>query len=190
MINRVVLLAFGVLLVFGVFGCSSEVFVEPVEPGVPICLQSASQADLMAICEDVLVRMHFEIEKYDVEKGYVKTWPLRGAQFFEFWRSDNAGKDNGVISNLHSALRTVELQITGSQGQFCVECKSRLRRLSIPESELTSTGVSAGIFTGGSTRFQKLRPVSDDLDWIEMGSDTALEQRILGRILGKSEVKE
>ena len=184
MINRVVLLAFGVLLVFGVFGCSSEV---SVEPEVPISLQSASQADLMTICEDVLVGMQFQIEKYDIEKGYIKTWPLRGGQFFEFWRSDNAGSENKAISNLHSVLRTVELQLTQADGQFSVECKSRLRRLSIPERKFSGTMNSAGVFAGGSWKFLRLRPVSENVDWIEMGSDSALEQKILGRILAKSE---
>ncbi len=182
MTNRVVLLVFSVLLVFGVFGCSSEVYVEP---GVPISIQSASQEDLMTICEDVLVRMHFEIEKYDIDKGYIKTWPLRGGQFYEFWRSDNVGAENAAISNMHSVLRTVELQLTETDGRFSVECKSRLRRLSIPETDLSATASAGGIFTGGTTKFQKLRATSEDIDWIEMGSDSALEQRVLGRILAR-----
>jgi hypothetical protein len=183
-INRVVFWLFSITIVIGIFGCSSQVHVDP---DTPICLSYSNQADLMAVCEDVLVRMNFEIEKYDVDRGYIKTRPLRGAQFFEFWRSDNAGSANASTSNLHSVLRTIELQLTDDNGGFCVECTSQLRRLSIPEPKLSSTSINNGIFTGGSRTLQKLRPKQRNLDWIEMGSDTKLEQKILGRILAKIE---
>lgn len=184
MINRVILCVFGVLVVFGVLGCSSEVYVKP---GVPVCLSSTSRDQIMDLCEDVLVRMQFEIEKFDTDKGYINTRPLRGSQFFEVWRSDNVGADNRATSNLHSILRTVELQITEDNGSFCVECKSQTRRLSIEESELSNSSANFGIFTGGSRTFQKLRPVQENLDWIDLGPDPELQQRILGRILARDE---
>jgi len=184
MVNRAVLFLFGFLIVIGVFGCSSEI---AVEPGVPVCLTSASRSEAMDTCEDVLVGMHFEIEKFDLDKGYIKTRPLRGAQFFEFWRSDNVGSKNTGQSNLHSVLRTVELQIDEDQGRYCVECKSQMRRISIEKDELDNHSVNSGIFSGGRSSFQKLRPKSENLEWIQMGPDTDLEQRILGRILFKDQ---
>jgi hypothetical protein len=182
-INKFVVFTLGILLVFGLFGCVKQVHVEPDQP---ICLSAASRTQLMDICEDVLVTMQFEIEKFDVDKGYIKTRPLRGGQFFEFWRSDNAGSTNFSDSNMHSVLRTTELQITPDADGFCVDCTVLRRRLSIKESELTSSSINTGIFTGGSRTFQKLRPIQKDLDWIEMPADTKLQQRILGRILGSS----
>jgi hypothetical protein len=150
-------------------------------------MSADSRVETMKLCEDVLVRMLFEIEKFDVDKGYIKTRPLRGGQFFEFWRSDNVGSENSKRSNLHSVLRTVELQVDESGGQFCVECTSHMRRLSIEESDITSFSISRGIFSGGSRKFQKLHPEAKDLEWIDMGSDSELEKRILGRIMFKGE---
>jgi hypothetical protein len=184
MVNKAVLFLLVFLVVFGVFGCSSEI---SVEPGVPVCLFEGNIGEAMDICEDVLVKMHFQIEKFDVDKGFIKTRPLRGAQFFEFWRSDNVGAENKKNSNMHSILRTVELQITENNGEFCVECDTRMRRLSIPSRDLSGSTGKGGTFTGSSRSFPKLRPDTDNLEWIEMGTDSALEQRILGRILYKSE---
>lgn len=181
MVNRAVLFLFGFLVVFGVFGCTGEV---AVEPGVPVCFSADSRGAAMAVCEDVLVRMHFKIDKFDVDKGYIKTRPLRGGQFFEFWRSDSVGTENKRMSNMHSVLRTVELQVDESEGQFCVECTTHMRRLSIEETKVTNSSLNRGIFSGSRT-FQKLHPKSENLEWIAMGSDEKLEQRILGRILYK-----
>ena len=185
MINRAVLFLFSFLAVFGVFGCSSGSAVLPLAPGEDVCFTTDSLAAAMAVCEDVLVRMHFEIEKFDVDKGYIKTRPLRGGQFFEFWRSDNVGAENSKLSNLHSVLRTAELQVAESDDQFCVECTVHMRRLSIEETEITSYSINRGIFSGSRT-FQKLRPDTEYLEWIDMGSDSKLARRILGRILFKS----
>ena len=184
MVNRAVLSLFGFLVVFGVFGCSSEV---AVEPGVPVCMSLGSRGEAMKLCEDVLVGMHFEIEKFDTGKGFIKTRPLRGAQFFEFWRIDNAGSENASTSNMHSVLRTAELQLAESDGRFCVECKVQMRRLSIEEAKLTNSSTNTGIFSGGSRTFQKLHPDTENLEWIDLGQDSALEKRILGRIMYKFE---
>lgn len=184
MVNRAVLSLFGFLVVFLGFGCSSEV---AVEPGVPVCLSMGSRGEAMKLCEDVLAEMHFEIEKFDTGKGYIKTRPLRGAQFFEFWRIDNAGSHNAAMSNQHSILRTTELQLAESDGRFCVECKVHMRRLSIEEAKLTNRSINRGIFSGGSRTFQKLHPKTENLEWIDMGPDSALEKRILGRIMYKFE---
>jgi len=184
MINRAVLLLFGFLVVLGVSGCSSEI---AVESGAPVCMSADSIDQAMKLCEDVLVKMHFEIEKFDTDKGYIKTRPLRGAQFFEFWRKDNAGSKNAAMSNQHSVLRTAQLQVTENQGKFCVECSVDMRRLSIEEAELADNSINTGIFSGGSRTFQKLHPEKEKLDWIDMGSDSELEKRILGRILYKIE---
>ncbi|MCF7956621.1 MAG: hypothetical protein K9M75_12530 [Phycisphaerae bacterium] len=181
MVNRAVLSLFGFFVVFGVFGCSSEV---AVEPGMPVCMSLDSRLEAMKLCEDVLVRMYFEIEKFDTDKGYIKTRPLRGAQFFEFWRIDNAGSENASMSNLQSVLRTAELQLAETDGRFCVECKVHMRRLAIEETDVADSSKNTGIFSGSRT-FQKLHPDTENLEWIDLGPDTALEKRILGRIMYK-----
>ena len=182
MLNRVVLIVTGFLAVIVVSGCSEPVSYQVPEP---VCFTSVNQDRLMEAGEQVLLDMHFEIEKFDVEKGVIKTYPLRGGQFFEFWRSDNVGSQNKADSNLYSILRSVDLQVTEKGTQHCLEITSRKRRLSIPEQELVSGSQNAGIFTGGSVNFQKIRLETENLEWIEMGRDYPLENRILDRIADK-----
>ncbi|UCF17478.1 MAG: hypothetical protein JSW59_08445 [Phycisphaerales bacterium] len=63
---------------------------------VPISVPDTGKAEIMEVAEDVLAEMHFVIEKADVQSGLVRTRPLPGAQFFEFWRSDNVGDENSL----------------------------------------------------------------------------------------------
>jgi len=103
----VLCLLLSVLCVFS--GCAKQQQYEPVER---IYVPDIDKAEAMQIAEDVLVKMHFTIEKADYESGIIRTRPLPGAQFFEFWRSDNVGAFNTAEANLHSIRRIVELHIS------------------------------------------------------------------------------
>ena len=139
----------------------------------------------MRAAEDVLIKMHFDIEKADFEKGYIKTRPLAGAQFFEFWRSDNVGTDNQLLSNMHSIRRIVELNISDPNGNLDTECKVYVQRLSIPQREITSTSQAFQLFTRSSLSFQRLElnPEQEKgMAWLNLDRDTKLEEEILKRI--------
>ncbi len=103
----VLCLLFSVLCVLS--GCSEQQQYEPIEQ---INVPDIDKAEAMQIAEDVLVKMHFTIEKAGYESGIIRTNPLPGAQFFEFWRSDNVGAFNTAEANLHSIRRIVELHIS------------------------------------------------------------------------------
>lgn len=95
-------------------GCAQQKS-SPSEMAALDLSNDANKTEVMKITKDVLAQMQFEIEKFDPEAGYIKTRPLEGAQFFEFWRSDNAGAYNWLLSNLHSVRRTVEIILRRSQ---------------------------------------------------------------------------
>lgn len=129
--------------------------------------------------------MHFAIEKADVSAGYIRTRPLAGAQFFEFWRSDNVGPENSLQANLHSIRRTVELNINRQDGQLRIACDVRVQRLSLPERELGSSTRAYGMYTRSSPTLQKLKFDPDqvrDIAWIDLDEDTELAGEILQRI--------
>src|SRR4030065_1673861 len=106
-----------------------------------------STADLMEIAESVLVRMYFTIDKADVQSGLIRPRPLSGAQFFEFWRSDNVGTDNALAANLHTIRRTVTLDISQKDEQLCIGCNVQAERLSLPERQVSSSARIYGIFS-------------------------------------------
>ena len=151
----------------------------------PTSAPDIGAAEAMELAEDVLARMHFEIEKTDLESGYMRTRPLAGAQFFEFWRSDNVGSENSLQANLHTIRRTVELNISKQNGQLQIGCDVRVQRLSLPERELGSNARAYGMYTRSSPTLQKLRfdaAQVKGIAWIDLDKDTELAAEILKRI--------
>jgi len=151
----------------------------------PMLVPDIGNAESMEIAEDVLAKMHFAIEKADVPSGYIRTRPLAGAQFFEFWRSDNVGSENSLQANLHTIRRTAELNISRQDGQLQIGCDVRVQRLSLPERELGSNARAYGMYTRSNPTLQKLRfdaAQVKGMAWIDLDRDTELAAEILRRI--------
>lgn len=142
------------------------------------------KAEIMQLAEDILAQLHFTIDKADVPSGLIRTRPLPGAQFFEFWRRDNVGVDNNLQANLHTIRRTVELDIT-QQGEVCLGCTVRIQRLSLPEREITSSARAYDMFSRSSPSLQRLtlNPEQEKaMAWVDLGEDIPLATEILKRI--------
>ena len=148
--------------------------------------QGMGTADLMEVAEDVLARMYFTIDKADVDSGLIRTRPLPGAQFFEFWRSDNAGADNALAANLHTIRRTVTLDISLQGQELRIGCNVQAQRLSLPERQDTSSTTRIyGMFSQSDSSLQRLKlnpEQKEEMAWIDLGSDKRLEAEILKRI--------
>jgi hypothetical protein len=155
--------------------------------------ENTQTSQTMQTAKNVLGQMHFEIEKADLQNGYIRTRPLAGGQFFEFWRSDNAGFDNQLLSNMHSIRRIVELNI-GKQGEESkIECKVHVQRLSIPQREITSSSQAYNMFTRSDISYQRLELNPEQqkgMAWIELDRDKKLETEILKRISSAIEKKQ
>jgi len=151
----------------------------------PVSVPDIGKAEIMEVAEDVLAGMHFTIEKADLASGFIRTRPLPGAQFFEFWRSDNVGGKNSLQANLHTIRRTVELDISRHGDQLQIDCDVRVQRLSLPERDVSSSAQAYGMFTRSSPSLQKMRFDAEQLQamaWIDLENDTALAAEILKRI--------
>jgi len=143
-----------------------------------VCAANIDKPQAMQIAEDVLAGMHFAIEKADLDSGLIRTRPLSGAQFFEFWRSDNAGLFNAALANLHSIRRNAEVRIQQRGDRVFVLCDVRIQKLSLPESpsaDRPSPGAPVRRLT--STPEQER-----GITWIDLGKDTMLSTEILNRI--------
>lgn len=163
-------------------GCGSE---QQVVSDNPVCLPNTLTDQVMEAAQGVLLKMHFEIEKFDTDARYIRTRPLSGAQFFEFWRQDNASASSAAQANLSSLRRIVELECTPQNTTTCVQCRVRVLRLSIPEAPIEGAGRMAGIYTESSAHYQTLevdRHKQAQIEWIDAGPDYDLERNILKRI--------
>jgi hypothetical protein len=176
-----------------VAGCSEPYRNETIEQ---ICPAGLNKQQAMQIAEDVLGEMHFTITKSDANLGIIRTTPLAGAQFFEFWRKDNVGAFNFTEANLHSIRRIVELNINqpsasprGEQDSLlCIRCNVNTQRLRLPEREIHSRSRSYDMFSQSSSSRQQLKlnpEQKEGMTWVDLGQDKQLATVILKQIENK-----
>lgn len=182
-------------------GCASSRPGSPADPNVSsapvrmICQNNVAAAEVIRAAEQVLTRMYFAIEKLDVEQGIVKTRPLRGGQFFEFWRSDNASPFSGEEANVQSIRRSVELRVRpeaggrrtedGNTPRLCVECDVSVQRLSLPKNRAAGSSQAYEIHSQSAPTLQRSEvPPSQRqaMSWIDLGRDRDLAAGILTRV--------
>ncbi len=130
-------------LLFWLAGCAQNKYTKTIEQLCPPAANktdstSSPQAAAMATAEQVLAEMHFSIEKFDVNAGYIRTTPLSGAQSFEFWRADSVGSFNRTEADMQSIRRAVEINISEQAGQLCIDCRATTQRLSLPQSQIAT----------------------------------------------------
>jgi hypothetical protein len=151
----------------------------------PVCIDTIAKEKIMQATEKTLVAMQFAIAKYDLENGIIRTHPLRGGQFFELWRSDNASGYNAAESNLQSVQRTVEITFNSEATRQCIHCTATAQRLSLPEEPIEGYLSAPAIHTESDRGKQQLNVDSERMDkvqWIDLGRDQALESKILNKI--------
>jgi len=181
--NKVKLLLVSVFaVIFLLAGCGGNGRFETIER---ICVPEAGKGTAFETAQQVLGEMRFRIDKADRGAGYIKTQPLEAGQFFEFWRSDNVGGENNLEANLHSLRRVAELQMNETDGQFCINCRVKTYRLSLPESENGSISRAYETFSKSQSSLQEFQ-LSDEqklnMAWIELGDDRKLATVILNRL--------
>ncbi len=163
-------------------GCAEQHQYPAAEP---LLMENIDKLRVMEIAEDVLVKMHFTIDKVNEENGFIRTKPLPGAQFFEFWRSDNVGADNWLVSNLHSIRRLVELNINEQNKALYINCDVQIYKLSLPERNVRSSAHAYDLFSSGGPALQNIQITPEqkaDMAWIDLGKDRQLAAEILKRI--------
>ena len=137
----------------------------------------------MTTAERVLAEMHFSIEKFDVNAGYIRTAPLSGAQSFEFWRADSVGSFNRTEADMQSIRRAVEINISEQAGQMCINCRATTQRLSLPQSQAATDQHTAMSYQQRDAKNPKLTHEQKmNLTWTDLGRDNQLETEILKRI--------
>jgi outer membrane lipopolysaccharide assembly protein LptE/RlpB len=181
MTHRIVLYLLA-LLTLGLAGCGHSTKTAASAPEVLI---DSDASNLMAAAQETLGQMKFVLDKYDVEAGYLRTRPQRASQFFEPWRQDNASATAFARANLDSLRRTVEVYVEPQENSANLRCVVSVGKLSLPPQPVKSMARMAGMYTDSSRSQQTLTLDAEkigQLEWIDMGSDHALEHRIVTQI--------
>jgi hypothetical protein len=176
LLNKLVIFS----LVFWLAGCAENKYTKTIDR---LCPPTADKAQAMSACEKVLTGMHFGIEKFDIEAGYIRTAPLSGSQSFEFWRSDSVGSFNQTEADLHSVRRTVEINVAEQSSQLCINCMASTERLSYPQNQTAADQHAVMSREQKDTKKLKLsREQKATITWTDLGRDNQLETEILKRI--------
>jgi len=163
-------------------GCVEQQQYQAAEP---LLMKNINKIQAMEIGEDILAKMHFTIDKANNETGYIRTRPLSGAKLFEFWRSDNVGSNNQLLSNLHSIRRIAELKIDEQNDDLFIDCNVKIYRLSLPERNIRSSAHAYDLFSTSSSGLQNIQITPEqkaDMTWIDLGKDQQLAAKILKQI--------
>jgi hypothetical protein len=171
--------------IFTIAGCAQHQQYEEIRQ---ICPAGINKQQAMQIAEDVLGKLHFSIAKSDAELGVIRTRPLTGAQFFEFWRKDNIGSFNSTEANLHTIRRIVELDIKQQDAQLCIRCDVNTQRLRLPEREIRSRSRTYQMFSKSSSSrqtFKLYKEQKQGMAWVDLGQDGQLATMILKQIENK-----
>ena len=163
-------------------GCANQQQFEAVER---ICIPSTGRAEAMQAAEEVLGKMHFAVAKADAERTFIRTRPLPGARFFEFWRSETRGPFNTAEANLHSIRRIAELNITQDDERLCIECNVDIQRLYLPQRQIASSSEAYQMFSASDPSMQRMELHPEQkkgMAWVDLGRDNRLETEILKRI--------
>lgn len=166
-------------------GCAGQ--RQSVTSGEPTYLANVAAADAVQAAEDVLVRMHFEIEKADSVHGVVRTRPLRSAQVFEFWRQDNPTASNVLEADIQTLRKFVEIEFRQADGQLAVNCRVRVQQLSLPEAQTASVSQAYQIHSRSTPTTQSLQlgpKQKREMAWIDLPDDPTLAQRVIEQIAG------
>lgn len=180
------------LVVLGLFvlvsGCSSPANTgQPTE--TPIYQVKLSKAQTLHLARNVLLGYQFRIMKEDASAGTLRTYPLSGAQFFEFWRRDGRGSFSALESNLHSVQRIVEITLWEQAPGTAFSCVVRAERLSVPGHGIESDSQAYRMLSDSSRSLQKLKltPYQQrNMEWIDLGLDWGLSEDIATEIVRKA----
>ena len=168
----------------GCFRQNSSVLISTT----PISIENRStQADQLWEAALNTLRQHqFRLDRVDRRAGIITTRPLTSQHLFEFWRHDVDTWHDLLESTLNPLRRKVEVTIEKDDNGLwsSIAVAVHKERLSSPDRQFNSTGAAYQYFgnTLPSTT-GKIHVTLEDDQWIDQGSDLAMENYFLRKIL-------
>ena len=126
---------------------------------------------------------YFEIDEENRLARRITTFPITGATLVEPWRGDSVGFEQRLESTLQTIRRFAIARVEPAPDGFAirVEVYKQLEFLDRPERQTGGIATFPQDFPIDRTR-EIVGPTPAPLGWIDKGTDTALEQKILDRV--------
>ena len=129
---------------------------------------------------ELVKRHNFRPDLLDRRRGIITTYPEISRQVWELWRGDVVDDWQMWESSLHTIRRRLEVAVRRrDDGGVDVTVRAFVQRLSLPESQITSTGEAFAAFSPAAGLKQRTGGGSRQVRWIDLGRDARLEQEIL-----------
>ncbi len=162
---------------------------KPVQPerltAAPIYSEELEQ--LWEATLSVLLKHDFLPQRQDRAMGIITTRPATSRQYGEFWRQDVDPTDSYSMAeaNLHAIQRQATVRFVRSEPDWQLEVQVDVFRLSRPESQVTTASSAIQAFSGvlPTTQGQTSRDPRTRKQWVLLGRDQDMEERLLDRIL-------
>jgi len=140
---------------------------------------------------------YFKIEREEpvrvvgsvVTEGRLDTFPAVGSTIFEPWRGDSANSYEKLESTLQSIRRYATVRVRPGQGGYEVDVAVFKELEDVVQPAHATAG--AATFRNDSSLTRVVSPVGEQEiheDWIPMGRDLALEQRMIQDLMARAGV--
>lgn len=125
----------------------------------------------------------YDLDRMDRSAGILTTRPVVSQQFFEFWRRDVVTWHDWFEASLNVIRRWVDVRRVQDEARSCLIVTVFKQRLTAPDRQFNSSGAAYRIFTGNlPTATGELRVHPDQIRWIDLGRDAALEAELTTEI--------
>lgn len=185
--------AVGLAILSGILaaGCATvppaTVYQNPIQ--VPAVNRDFLWDQLIDVVDD-----YFEIEREQRVRlegdvltiGRIDTVPTIASTLLEPLRRDSANSYGKLQSTLQSMRRRALVQVIPAEGGFLIDVAVFEELEDVPRPEFASAG--AATLRHDSTQWHAPEPIGPQTasaGWIPVGRDLALEQRIIGQLLGR-----
>jgi hypothetical protein len=166
--------------------CISAACQRPAQPEGPTHSQISEDAlrDAWDAALSVLRRYDFLPDRQDRAQGVITTLPKTSRQWGEFWRQDTADGYSLAESSLHTTQRKVTIRFL-REPTWQVQVQVDVYRLSVPESQITTASAAFQAFSGVLPTTEGTQQIQGAArrQWVHLGRDEAMENRLLDSIL-------
>ena len=192
------LLAIPLAVLLATAGCA----IAPPPPGVPLVgpapyalanpvLIPSTDHDLVWEQMVDVIDDYFKIEREDrvqvvggvVTEGRLETHSRVGSTWLEPWHHDSASRQEKLQSTLQTIRRRATLTVRPAEGGYLIDVAVFKEREHLHRPQFSTAGSAILRHDSSIKRYDiQSRPDPITLDWIPIGRDPALEQRIVAQL--------
>jgi hypothetical protein len=164
---------------------SGNIYDKEITTPTSATVQGATIPEAMERSRERLSSMGFRLDKFDTDQGYLRTKPLGAGQFWQLWRGDNVGAANAAMANVNSIARVVEMEFEQGDQGVAARCRVQVKKLSYVGRDITGVADMNEAFTDTSGGIQTLSLEHSRPQWLDLGRDVRLEEKLLLGIAAK-----